>query len=115
MSHEWSVTLRIDTSPLSAGREYPMTNPFPTGHAWLTVAAPNGDRVDMGYYPDHTSTLAPGSLHIGDIGHQPTQDAAYTYAITPDQALRILDAAGRLQAAPGEYNVVNHNCLTVAH
>jgi hypothetical protein len=99
----------------SANREYLVSNPAAVGHAWLTVAAPNGDRVDIGYYPVHTSTLAPGSLHVGDTTHQTTQDAAYTYRITPEQAARILDAATHVRAEPNEYNVFNHNCLTVAH
>jgi hypothetical protein len=123
MARDWTVTLRIDTSAWSANREYPVTNIIPTGtgHAWLTVTAPNGSRVDIGYYPGDNGLVGPGQLFIGNgqhdgdnIAHQPHQDAAYTYRITADQASRILAGAGQLQANPGQYNLLTHNCLTVA-
>ena len=88
MSRDWTVTLRIDTSAWSANREYPVMNVAAMGHAWLTVTAPNGERVDIGYYPRDGGVAGVGQLHTGDGMHQRTQDAAYTYHITADQASR---------------------------
>ncbi|MGH3735819.1 MAG: hypothetical protein ACRDT6_09395 [Micromonosporaceae bacterium] len=120
----WTVTLRFDTSGWSANREYPMTNVLPfggTGHAWLTVAAPDGKRVDLGYYPMGNPVSSRGDLRAGDgvektgdVKHQPHQDAAYTYPISAGQAAKILSTAEQLQANPGTYNFYNHNCVTVA-
>lgn len=114
MTRDWTVTLRIDTSAGSANREYPMTNVFAMGHAWLTVTAPNGSRADFGYYPRNGGVTGVGELRVHDVQHQAHQDAAYTYHITADQASRILSAAERVQANPGWYDGLKHNCLTVA-
>ncbi len=112
--YDWSITLRIDTSFASANRSYPVMDPFHMGHAWITVAAPNGERVDFGYYPRNGGLAGPGELRTGDTTHQPRQDAAYTYHITPDQAAHVLAAAQHVQSDPGYYNGLTHNCLTVA-
>jgi hypothetical protein len=118
MAGDWTVTLRIDTSAWSANREYPVMNVLPfgggMGHAWLTIAAPNGDRVDIGYYPLHGGVAGVGELRTVDISHQPHQDAAYTYHVTAEHAARMLAGAEKIQAEPGWYNGVSHNCLTVA-
>lgn len=114
MTRDWTVTLRIDTSAWSANREYPMMNVFGMGHAWITVTAPNGNRTDFGYYPKNGGVAGVGELRMHDVEHQPHQDAAYTYHVTADQASRILSAAERVQANPGWYDGLKHNCLTVA-
>jgi hypothetical protein len=62
MARDWTVTLRIDTSAWSANREYPVLNMAAMGHAWLTVTAPNGERVDVGYYPRDGGLAGVGQL-----------------------------------------------------
>jgi hypothetical protein len=114
VAKDWTVTLRIDTSAASRGVEHRVMDVWHMGHAWLSVTAPNGVRVDLGYYPRDGGIAGPGELRFGDITHLPTQDAAYSYHVSAAQAASMLEHAKQISANPGHYDGLNHNCLSVA-
>lgn len=120
----WTLTVHTDNSSVAAyGRNTgfgvnPTTWPVTIGHTWVTIQAPNGEKIDRGFYPEHDGQILDrGVVHRGlddlhDQAHVQSEDRTFTFRISPTQAEDGLRKIQDIESRPGNYDGLGNNCAT---
>ncbi|WP_428263642.1 hypothetical protein [Haliangium sp.] len=104
--------------------EFESWKDVPVGHAWIRLVAPTGHAQSWGYWPAQEVPLtAPWTTVHGEVRH-PDNDLAgsehetdvhrVSFELEEDAAKRLTRAANARIQAPGDYNLLDHNCVDFA-
>lgn len=93
-----------------------------TGHSWIQLYNPMGQKDSWGFWPDiwgghAVDVSAPWKSVQGKVLHpdeEHSANAQHTYEISQEQAQKVQKAANAKEAGPPNYNLFTYNCTHFA-